>query len=164
MSESADKAECEFETMRFSGWRLVVNKRRLGSLCKGAAAGSIEDNIRGPFEEVCASKYARVWRCAVSFRGERVFYVKEFLYRSVWDFLKHLFRRSRARRALAGSKVLEEIGLRSPEVIAAAEKRFGGVCLQNVLVSEAVEGAEDLYEVAKRWAAGGECAGEEVRG
>ncbi len=136
-----------FEKTRVSGWTLHVSsdfgKPSVHSLCP---PGEQIDGVRGPFNEVPASEFARVFKCSVGF-GSRCqkLYLKQFFFRSTWDFMKHLFRPSRARRAFTGSLMLAEHGFCVPEIVALGERRYGPVCTSNFLITCELDGAEDLY-------------------
>lgn len=103
------------------------------------------DRLRGPFEEVMASKFARVYKGAISFNGQiHKLYVKQYLYRSVVDFLKHIVRPSRAARSLKASQMLSAENLLCPEVIAMGQLRKGPFVAKNFLVTRSVENAPNL--------------------
>jgi hypothetical protein len=136
-----------FEKVRISGWTLHVSsefgKPSVHSLCP--PVGQI-DGVRGPFDEVPASEFARVFKCSVGF-GSRCqkLYLKQFFFRSAYDFVKHLFRPSRARRAFSASLMLAEHGFCVPEIVALGERRYGPVCTSNFLITCELDDAEDLY-------------------
>lgn len=103
------------------------------------------DGLRGPFEEVRASKFARVYKGAISFNGRtHNLYVKQYLYRSASDFLKHIVRPSRAMRSLKASQMLAGENLLSPEVIAMGQLRKGPFMVKSFLITRNVENAPDL--------------------
>ena len=121
---------------------------RLGE-SKAAAIVDSEhfNNIRGPFEKATGSDTARVYRCETGFRGRReVLYLKEYLYRSGWDFVKHIFRKSRGRRAFDAAEMLEDCGIETPEAIALMEKKAGPICLKNLLITREVQDTHQLYD------------------
>lgn len=140
-----------FEKIRISGWTMHVSsdfpKASIHSLCRPAEQ---VDGVRGPFNRVDASEYARVFKCSVGFRGRcRNLYVKQFLFRSAWDFVKHLFRPSRARRAFRASLMLAGHGFCVPETVALGERRYGPVCTSNFLITCEINKAGDLYACFK---------------
>lgn len=137
-----------FETMRVSGWTVRVS-REFGKLSVDSFCPVVEqiDGVRGPFDEVPASDFACVLKCSVGFgSGCQNLYLKQFFFRSTWDFVKHLFRPSRARRALAGSMMLSEHGFFVPETVAFGERRFGPVCTSNFLITRELAGVDNLYD------------------
>ena len=117
------------------------------STTAGILDGEHFNNIRGPFEKTAGSDWARVHRCETGFRGRKeVFYLKEYLYRSGWDFVKHIFRKSRARRAFDAAAVLGDCSIETPEVIALMEKKAGPICLKNLLVTREAQDTRQLYD------------------
>jgi hypothetical protein len=110
------------------------------------------DGSRGPFERALSSKYARVFRGDISFNGRcSSVYIKQYLHRSPGDKLKHLFRRSRGKRALAAAAMLTENGLDSPRIIALAEKRIGPFCKDSILITEDLVDAKSTYYWQNEW-------------
>lgn len=98
------------------------------------------------WEKVRSSAYAHVYRQTVEAEGQAVtVYVKEYLWRSGFDCLKHLFRPSRAMRSFSAGLMLAANGLRSPDIIAVFEKRRGPVCLRNILITREMTDARALY-------------------
>lgn len=93
-----------------------------------------------------ASKFARVFKFAVELSGRprRLFY-KEYLYRSIWDFVKHIFRPGRAKRAYQAGLMLQQNGFDVPEVIALGERRNGFFCTKSFLLTREVENAQQIY-------------------
>jgi len=135
-----------FEKVRLSGWTLRVRSDFVGSSESLFPSFEQADGVRGPFEEVPASDFARVLKCSVVFGGRyHRLYLKQFLFRSTWDFLKHLFRASRAKRAFLGSLMLAEQGFSVAETVALCERRYGPFCTSNLLITRELTGAEDLY-------------------
>ncbi len=137
----------EFDRVRIKPWTLWVRRQfgaeRIGELvCTGEF-----DNVRGPFDEVtAASRFARVFRCEVGFHGRKQkLYLKQYLYRSVWDFVKHLLRANRAERAFKAAIMLGENGLDSPEVVATGRLRYGPLCRTSFLVTREIENARAVY-------------------
>lgn len=133
--------------LRAKGWRLYVRRDFAQHRGSGEfSGGEYFDGVRGPFEEVAASKYAKVKRCSLSFAGHKhSLYFKQYLRRSWWDFTKHIFRPSRARRAMTAGMVLEANGLRCTKTVAMGEMIRGPVCLRDFLLTENVEDANDIY-------------------
>jgi hypothetical protein len=94
---------------------------------------------------IAASEFAHIFKFDVEFSGcaREVFY-KEYLCRSVWDSVKHIFRASRASRAFRAGLMLRENGLDVPEVIAFGEERNVFFCRRNFLLTREVEDAQQL--------------------
>ena len=136
-----------FKKIRLKGWTLHVSTD-FGQASIGEPAEPDEhvDGVRGPFDEVPASQFARVFKCPVGFGGRcENLYLKQFFCRSWWDFVKHLFRPSRARRAFSASLMLAEHGFCVPKVVALGEQRYGPVCTSNFLITCELDNASDLY-------------------
>ena len=130
-------------------------------VCKDFPAGKppigineYHDGLRGPFERITeASKYANVFKASVSFNGRcQSLYIKQYLHRSLGDILKHLFRRSRGRRALTAAAMLAGNGLDSPRVVALAEKRIGPFCKNSILITEDLADGRSTYYWQDEWA------------
>jgi len=87
------------------------------------------------------------------------FVLKRFNQKNRWNYLKDLFRPSRAFRAYRNAYHLELLGIATPRPVAAAEQRCGRVLLRSYLVTEEIAGATDLrtaeeLDVEIAWNAG----------
>jgi tRNA A-37 threonylcarbamoyl transferase component Bud32 len=80
----------------------------------------------------------------------RVVYLKEYFYRSWWDFVKHLFRRSRARRAMRAGLMLAENGFESPPVIAIGRRKFAFFTTRSFMVTLEVENTRSVYQIVRQ--------------
>ncbi|MCK5173302.1 MAG: hypothetical protein KAR47_07915 [Planctomycetes bacterium] len=122
--------------------------------CK-ATASDIVDGMRGPFKRVPASQFAKVFECTIRFGSVcHDLFMKEYLYRSVWDFVKHLIRPSRARRAFDASIMLAENGLSSPEIIALGRAKYGSLSSAGFVLTRKVQDARTIYAcLADNWRA-----------
>lgn len=137
-----------FFIVRANRWRLYV-RRDFGQNPQAGEflSGKYFDGIRGPFQEMAASKYAKVQRCCINFGGyKHTLYLKRYLTRSYWDFVKHIFRLSRARRAMNAEMLLKTNGLRCAETVALGEMMWGPVCVRNFLLTEDIQDANDIYQ------------------
>jgi len=111
------------------------------------------------FGRVASSDKARVFAASLAVDSARYdVYIKEYLFRSVVDFAKHLFRSSRARRAFYASLMLRSNGFDAPKPLALLEKRLGPFRTESVLVTEAVDGAVPLYRHIEDLAKQGQAA------
>jgi GT2 family glycosyltransferase/tRNA A-37 threonylcarbamoyl transferase component Bud32 len=81
-----------------------------------------------------------------NFAGERIF-LKRYNYKGIKDSCKNLFRKSRALRAMEAALRIEEIGLDTPEVVFACEKRVLGILIKSFIATRAVN-AGNLVEMA----------------
>ncbi|MHC4367076.1 MAG: lipopolysaccharide kinase InaA family protein [Planctomycetota bacterium] len=139
----------DFDTMRIDDWAILVRKdfperdlRDLLSIADSPGQGKSE------FAAVPSSRFARVFRCGISSGANGPeFYLKKYLCRSALDFVKHLFRPSRARRAFDASLMLARNGFDAPAVVALFERRVGPFCSDNSLLTEEVENAGSMVEI-----------------
>jgi tRNA A-37 threonylcarbamoyl transferase component Bud32 len=107
---------------------------------------SAED--RGQFIRVPSSDYTRVFKCNISFDGvAHQLYLKKYLCRSTLDFVKHLFRPSRAKRAFNATLMLHENGFDAPAVIGLFEHCFGPFCTNNLLLTDEVENSKSMPQL-----------------
>jgi hypothetical protein len=141
-----------FYRIGLKGWRLYIRKDLTGeSVHRLCDSGILIDGVRGPFQRVSCSRFARVTRSVVNFQGHNhTLYLKEYLYRSWWDVIKHVFRPSRAKRAFSAALMLEENGFFSPEIIALGELRKGLVNSVNFLITSELKDAEAIYTFPKK--------------
>lgn len=111
-------------------------------------AGKEELHKRYHPTPVPSSKFTSVCKFIVRFGDvERVIYFKEYFCRSTWDFVKHLFRPSRARRALKAALMLAANGFESPAVIAMGQCRFVFFTMRNFVATLEVESARSVYQI-----------------
>ncbi len=80
-----------------------------------------------------------------NFREERIF-LKRYNYKGIKDSCKNLFRKSRALKAMEAALRVEEIGLDTPEVIFACEKRVFGILMKSFIATRAIN-ARNLVEM-----------------
>jgi len=111
-------------------------------------AGKEELHKRYHPTPVPSSKFTSVCKFIVRFGDvERVIYFKEYFCRSTWDFVKHLFRPSRARRALKAALMLAANGFESPAIIAMGQCRFVFFTMRNFVATLEVESARSVYQI-----------------
>ena len=111
-------------------------------------AGKEELHKRYHPTPVPSSKFTSVCKFIVRFGDvERVIYFKEYFCRSTWDFVKHLFRPSRARRALKAAFMLAANGFESPAIIAMGQCRFVFFTMRNFVATLEVESARSVYQI-----------------
>ena len=138
----------DFEVLRVRGWKLRINRRFPPHALALPQAPDGHNGVRGPFARISSSRFSRVYRCRIGFLGTvHNLYLKQYLNRSAWDVLKHLFRPSRAQRAFKASLMLAENGLLSPEVIAVGELKYGLVCARTFLVTREVDNARSVCDL-----------------
>jgi tRNA A-37 threonylcarbamoyl transferase component Bud32 len=94
-----------------------------------------------------SSKFARVYKFTVRFDDvDKRVYFKQYLCRSVWDFVKDFVRASRAERAFKATEMLDENGFDVPTIIAMGRFRHGFCHTTNFLVTLEIEDAEQIYQ------------------
>ena len=137
-----------FDKIRLNNCTLYVNKHfRNNTFEQVLAAGEKELQKRYQLTTIAASKFARVYRFTADFGGtKKEVYFKRYLYRSLPDFLKHLFRAGRAERAFKAALMLTQNSLDSPAVIAIGEHKAGLFNAGNFLVTLEVENARRIYQ------------------
>ena len=72
------------------------------------------------------------------------FVLKRYNQKNRWNYLKDIFRPSRAVRAYRNAYHLELLGIATPRPVAAAERRCCRVLLKSYLVTEEIRGATNL--------------------
>jgi len=151
--------------IRLGGWRLWMHKDLQGSCNTVLSEDGWFDGVRGPFQRIPSSKYARVFKCSLSLPGRvEHFYLKQYLHRSACDFVKHLFRPSRAMRSFEATLLLAQNGLDAPRVIAVGEDRQFFFRTRCFVVTSRVEQASPVYAWLSRLSANERCARVRRRG
>ena len=96
---------------------------------------------------VPSSKFARVYKLPVRFDNvDKGVYFKQYLCRSVWDFIKDFVRASRAERAFKAAEILGENGFDAPAIIAMGKFRYGLYHTTNFMVTLEIEDAKQIYQ------------------
>lgn len=145
----SQKPADDFDKMRTDNWIIRIRKdfpkediKNLISVNAPLAEG------RGQFIKVPSSDYTNVFRCNISINGiSHTLYLKRYLCRSAMDFVKHLFRPSRARRAFNASLMLQKNGFDAPAVIGLFERRLGPFYTDNFLLTEDVDKAKSALQL-----------------
>jgi tRNA A-37 threonylcarbamoyl transferase component Bud32 len=145
----------DYCTIAHDRWSILV---RRGFCCEDALAfvdgGICRDEKR--FVRVTSSNTAQVYTSTAHHRNRVItVYVKLHLHRSVIDFLKHLFRAGRGRRAFTASLMLRKSGLDCPEPLVLLEKRFGPFRTDSILVTEGIPDCVQLHTHLRSLAADG---------
>jgi len=137
-----------FDKIRQGNCTLFINRDfRNDDLEQALSAGekSLQEHYK--LTPVLSSRTSRVYKFSTSFNGtERLIYFKQYLFRSNWDFIKHLVRPSRARRAFKASLILGKNGFEAPVIIAVGECKTSFLDRENFLVTVEVEGAKKIYQ------------------
>ena len=136
-----------FDKIKLSNWQLRVNTEFAKSFSKGTPLTEYINNIRGPFTPIAASKFARVFHCKVNFDSHlQDLFFKQYLYRSPIDFIKHIFRPSRAKRAVDAAIMLAQHGLSTPEIVAVGHLKLAGLSIKTFVITKTVKDAKNLYD------------------
>lgn len=137
-----------FDKIRRNNCTLFINKNfRNNNLEQTLLTGEKELQEDYQLTPILSSPFARVNKFNVTFDGlEKQVYLKQYLYRSTWDFIKHLVRSSRARRAFKASLMLERNGFEAPVIVAMGEYKSSFLDRGNFLVTLEVEDAKHIYK------------------
>ena len=146
IDKPADKLSQKFKKRRYAGWSVLIRsdfpEDKIADLIRSV---SISDNYSERFTQIPSSGYARVFRCNIFSEGkDRSFVLKQYLSRSMMDFIKHIFRPSRAKRAFFASLMLQKNGFDAPEAIGLFERRSGLLCTGSLLLASDVGDALPL--------------------
>ncbi|MBN1457601.1 MAG: hypothetical protein JW912_07105 [Sedimentisphaerales bacterium] len=137
----------DFTNVRISGWKLKISNRFPTDVLGEFLGQCAIDNVRGPFSEIHASKFAKTFNCSIGFSGrsENV-YIKHYLHRSWLDFIKHLFRKGRAQRAFDASLMLQENSFNAPDIIALGRLGFGRAVIKSFLITRELKNAKAIHK------------------
>jgi tRNA A-37 threonylcarbamoyl transferase component Bud32 len=140
--------DCGFERVRSSGWLGWIHRDYpVQALWKLISEKDLRSPGREQIVPVASSDTASVFRCTLATgAGENVVYLKQYHSRSIFDFVKHLFRFSRAKRAFNASLMLQRHGFDTAALVALFEKRVGPVVLENVLLTEEICDGRPLHK------------------
>jgi len=146
---SSQKLPDGFEKIRMDNWTILIRKNfPKRDIRNMVAENDSSTDDQGQFVRVPSSDYTRVFKCNVSLDGAAMpLYLKKYLCRSATDFLKHLFRPSRARRAFNATMMLHKNGFDAPAVIGLFEQRTGPFCNENLLLTEGIENSKSMQEL-----------------
>jgi len=140
------KLTAGFHTARRDGWTIRIRRSFPRHVIDDLL--SLDNSSGASFVRVQSSDYTRVFKGTVPFDDrEQWLYFKRYLCRSAADFIKHLFRPSRARRAFNASLMLRQNRLDVPAVVGLFEQRRGPFCTDNSLLTEEVEGGRSMVDV-----------------
>jgi tRNA A-37 threonylcarbamoyl transferase component Bud32 len=149
--------ESGFDKLRRGKCTLYIHKGVRNDIFEQTLlAGKEELHKRYRTTAVRSSKFTSVCKFIVRFGDpfdeaqgnvEKVIYLKEYFCRSVWDFVKHLFRPSRARRALKAAFMLAANGFESPAIVAMGQCRFVFFTMRNFVATLEVENTRSVYQI-----------------
>jgi serine/threonine protein kinase len=136
---------CKIKTGSFTLWLAATFKD--SPLQNALADGFLSLAKAYTLKKVPASATSVV--CTFTCEGQ-TFYFKQYHCRSLWDFIKHTVRPSRAQRAMQAAAMLEANGFAAPEVVAMGCRRTGIFNRENFLLTREVENALSLYAFFER--------------
>jgi serine/threonine protein kinase len=138
-----------YQKIKISGFRLWLSD--------GFPAGVFPNNIdtsffadgqRSSFVKLSSSKFTRVFRFDVYFKGKiHNLILKQYLNRSPLDVLKNFLRPCQAQRAFKAGQMLKQHGFSTPDVVAAGKKTFAGITMRNFLITNEVRDSVSLYKM-----------------
>jgi serine/threonine protein kinase len=128
---------------------LFINKDfRNTELEQALTEGEKKLQERYELTPVSSSISSRVYKFSATFDGkERMIYFKQYLCRSTCDFIKHLVRASRAKRAFKAKLILEQHGFDVPVVVAVGERRSSFFDREYFLATFEVEDAKQIKQL-----------------
>ncbi len=137
-----------FDKIQRENCALYVNKDfRNNTLEQTLLAGETQLNQQYHPKLILSSQFTKVHKFNVDFDDiEKTIYFKEYLYRSNLDFIKHLFRPSRARRSFKATLMLQENGFDAPIVVIMGECKKGFFKIRNFLATLEAENAKRIYK------------------
>jgi tRNA A-37 threonylcarbamoyl transferase component Bud32 len=147
--DSSEKLPESFEKMRMDNWTILIRKNFPKHDIRNMVAekdSSAEE--QGRFVRVPSSDYTHVFKCNLSLDSvAHPLYLKKYLSRSTLDFVKHLFRSSRAKRAFNATLMLQKNGFDAPVVVGLFEQRTGPFCAGNLLLTEEIENSKSMPQL-----------------
>ena len=135
----------KYSPLKYPGWQLLVHNS-----VDPPEAWAVISAIQMPCPEkrlqrVASSGNARVFKGSISVdHSPANVFIKQYLFRSFWDFVKHLLRSSRAKRAFQASLMLRKYGHKAPMPLMLCEKKIGPCRTMSILVTQEAPGAMQL--------------------
>lgn len=138
-----------FDKIRQHNCTLFINNKfRNAELEQALTTGLKKLQESYELTPVPSSDVSHVYKFTASLDDkERCFYFKQYLYRSALDFIKHLVRPSRARRAFEATLMLEKNGFEAPVVVAMGEYKSSFLDRKNFLLTVEVEDAKQIKQL-----------------
>ncbi len=139
----------DFDKIRRGNYTLYIHRNfRNEKLEEALTKGKEKLQQLYKLAAVESSKFARVYQFTMKFNeADKTVYLKQYLSRSVIDLIKHLVRRSRARRAFIAKQMLKKNGFEAPAIIAMGERKCSFFTTDNFLLTLEVENAKQIYEI-----------------
>ena len=98
------------------------------------------------FSEVLNNSRTTTVKCG-TYQGERIF-LKRYNFKGLKDTIKNMFRTGRAFKSARAADMLEALGVDTPEVLFACEKRVAGVLLESYIATRGIV-AVDLVKAVE---------------
>ena len=138
-----------FDKIRGGNYTLYIHRNFRNDTFEQALLDSEKElGERYQLTTIQSSKFARVYKLTVRFDDvDKGVYFKQYLYRSVWDFIKDFVRANRAERAFKATEMLGENGFDAPAIIAMGKFRYGLYHTTNFLATLEIEDAKQIYQV-----------------
>lgn len=136
-----------FENRKYGRWSILIRRglpwEEAIKILSPEGNISPDENI---FTRVRSSGNAEVFLAPCICSGLQVqVYFKHYLFRDKrFDFLKHLFRAGRGKRALQATLMLLEHGFKAPEPLALLQKMHGPFATENILLTRGVDNSVPL--------------------
>lgn len=140
--------DTKFNNVQIHNWKIRIRKDFLKCNIRDLLLLSNKTTQeQNKLIEVPSSEYTKVSKYDVCINDtSHPAYLKQYLYRSVWDFFKHLFRPSPAKRSFDASIMLQKAGLDAPVVIGLFEKWVGPLLIHNLLLTKEVKNAKSIAQ------------------
>ena len=141
----------DFDNINEDDWKISINKiLPLEIMKKLLKMNNLSDDTNVPFHKVPSSNYAYVYTTSIHLNDSDFnVYIKKYLYRSAIDFIKHIFRSSRARREFNASIMLNKNNFNTPIILGLAERRFSLLNRDNLLITKEIKDAKPIPKLMK---------------
>ncbi len=139
--------DTDFKKIQRNNCTLYINQRLNNDSLEDALLAD-EETLQKRYKptDVFSSDNSRVCKFTAKFDGsDKVVYLKKYLYRSTWDFIKHLVYPSRAKRAFKATLMLQKDGFDAPVVVAMGERNSSFLNRSNFLATLEPKNAQQLY-------------------
>jgi len=145
-ADRVDQVSWKLRRMRCGRGAWLIGPEFLGpDMAAMLLRGESQLRQRYALERVRSAVTSRVFKCQLPIGtvAETVYH-KEYLDRSMWDAIKHLFRATRALRSFRASQMLEIHGFRTPVVLAVGQRRVGFLFKRSVMATLEVSRSNHL--------------------
>lgn len=138
----ADLRTWPYDTLMVGGSRITLRLAPEHAGMKPLIVGWLQNGIETQ-PEFRRSRHSVVHRLNDAVDGHDIF-LKRFLLRDAWDYIKRLYRPPRARSAVLANQTINHLGFRTEPMIALAEYRRFGLITQSVMITREIK---NVYEV-----------------